>query len=371
MIIGQKKTLKSVPLTQNVKEQILQTSNPIMLQKEGGVLDQLYAIFKNRIEDHPESKDAKYSCYIEEKAMAAFLKFANDVYKARKHEAQGVFVGYYLHNENDSQKKFAVCTHFIQASGKTTNVTCEMSTQDLAKYSEYCDRNHMMIIAHVHSHPGLSAFYSMPDSETLRTLFYASQNVGIVIDNLHNEYLAYKMYNGEKLEEPIYQYNAEECLKEGKLIATLLSNVSHGSNLRTREVVDFSKLRQNTATEEKVTSKIESKKKESTQLQAESVNYLGIKIGSLENKIDNYYSYTKEQLADLPQVLMNILMEQGYITKGSDEPEKEIIHTSTCKETLYNKMSKVLPILLPIIELVLLFVILILELVSMYNMEVK
>lgn len=243
MIIGQKKTSNSVPLTSKLKEQILQTTNANILQQNGAILDNLYEIFKNRIQDHLDRADSKYTCYLEQKALSAFLKFADDVYKARRHEAQGVFVGYYLHDEHNPDCKFAVCTHFLQATGRTTSVTCEMSTQDLAKYSEYCDKNHMMIIAHVHSHPGLSAFYSMPDSETLRTLFYASQNIGIVIDNLQNQYLAYKMYDGAKREEPIFVYNAEECLKEGKLIPILLSNVSHGSNFITREVVDFSKIR--------------------------------------------------------------------------------------------------------------------------------
>lgn len=359
MIIGQKKISKSIPLTLNLKEQILQTTNPNILQQNGAILDNLYKIFKNRTQDHIDREGSSYTCYLEQKALSAFLKFADDVYKSRRHEAQGVFVGYYLHDEHNPNCRFAVCTHFLQATGRTTSFTCEMSTQDLAKYSEYCDKNHMMIIAHVHSHPGLSAFYSMPDSETLRTLFYASQNIGIVIDNLQNQYLAYKMYDGVKREEPIFVYNAEECLKEGKLIPILLSNVSHGSNFITREVVDFSKIRKPQIEEKVVVEEHDTKKKEEQNVQTEKINYLGVQLKSIEKKLEDNFSYTNSIVSGIPQTIVSTLTKYGIIEMinnrcGSGDNE----HTK--EKSLTDKIIGYLSLYIPIIQLCLLVAILIL-----------
>lgn len=321
MVIGKKRIIESVPLNSNLKESILQTDNINIHQKDGDSLDLLFDIFKNRLQDHEERKGLPYTCYIEQKALSAFLKFADDVYKERRHEAQGVFVGYYFHDENSPQTEFVVCTNFLQASGKTTSITCEMSTGDLSKYSEYCDKHHMLIIAHVHSHPGLSAFYSMPDSETLRTLFYANQNIGIVIDNLQNQYLAYKIYDGERREEPIFVFNTDECINSGKLVTTLISNVSHGSNFHIREVIDFSKLRspmppisqdqENNKDEGFIN---EEKKNTNESLKSKNIRHIDIRIKSVERKLEQYKDSFETTLQSLPQDLITHLLNNGFIT---------------------------------------------------------
>lgn len=117
-----------------------------------------------------------------------------------------------------------------------------MSTTDLNRYGEYCDKHKQLIVAHIHSHPGFGAFYSMPDSETLRTLFYADHNVGIVVDNLQNQYMGFKMYGNQKQEEPIYWFDLQESVECGHLNSSLLTNVSGNSNFKVHKVVNFSNL---------------------------------------------------------------------------------------------------------------------------------
>lgn len=241
MIIGKKKTVQSVALTENIDEVILGTAvESEYIANERRLLRDIYKAFKSK-DIELENKD--FVCYVERSALLAFLKFANEVYKTRRHEAQGVFVGYYFHNPNNDSKKFIVATNFLQASGNTSFATCEMSTQDLNKYGDYCDKHKQLIVAHIHSHPGFGAFYSMPDSETLRTLFYADHNIGIVVDNLQNEFLGFKMYGNEKREEPIYLFDIEDSIIGGHLNSCMLSNVSGSSNFKVHEVVDYSSLK--------------------------------------------------------------------------------------------------------------------------------
>lgn len=91
MIIGKKKRVQSIALTENIDDIIL-GSNPSNrdLIEERKLLRNLYQAFKSR---DIELENRGFVCYVEKHALLEFLKFANEVYEAQKHEAQGVFVG--------------------------------------------------------------------------------------------------------------------------------------------------------------------------------------------------------------------------------------------------------------------------------------
>lgn len=167
--------------------------------------------------------DQDFICLVEQKAMDAFVSFANEVYAATHNEATGVIVGYYLHHPQYPQKKIVVATNFLQATGNASSVTCEFSYEDSIRHSKYCDTHLMLPVVWVHSHPGFGVFYSSTDSSTLKNYFACSHQVGIVVDNLQNKYLGFKIYEGKQCVVDLYAFNIENCLSSHKLLLTKLN----------------------------------------------------------------------------------------------------------------------------------------------------
>lgn len=209
----------------SVESLSLEKSLPDMLYGENSkdshhqLLTDIYNIFNDSI----LSLDRDFTCFIEKKAMDAFITFANEVYNTTHNEATGIIVGYYLHSPTNPEKKIIVATNFLQATGSASSVTCEFSYEDSIRHSKYCDVHHTLPIVWIHSHPGFGVFYSSTDSSTLLNYFACHHQVGVVVDNLQDKYMGFKIYNGVQCNEDIYEFNIENCLKEKKLIYSRLS----------------------------------------------------------------------------------------------------------------------------------------------------
>jgi proteasome lid subunit RPN8/RPN11 len=174
------------------------------------ILEKLCDVFANRAALHTETAGKKFACYIEKKAFDAFVQFANETYQSRKHEATGLIVGYYLHDKDNPDSKFIVGTNFLPATGTTSTATCEFSYQDSIKHSDYCNAHKMLPLIWIHSHPGFGAFYSGTDDFTLKSYFYANHQTGVVVDNLEDESLGYKMYEDKRQEEDVFVFDLDK-----------------------------------------------------------------------------------------------------------------------------------------------------------------
>lgn len=161
--------------------------------------------------------DTEFICFVEENAMRKFELFANEIYNKTHNEATGLLVGYYLTQENNQSKKFLIATDFLQASGNASSVTCEFSYEDSIQHSLYCEENHVLPIIWIHSHPGFGVFYSSTDSTTLASFFARDHQMGIVVDNLQNKYLGFKIINGQQRNQDIYSFNIKDSVSSGRL----------------------------------------------------------------------------------------------------------------------------------------------------------
>ena len=208
MEFGKKKTINPLELSEDLPKQLYPTEKP--KERDYLVLNQLGEVLKNRAETHSETSNASFTCYIERMAFDAFVRYANDIYKERGHEATGVIVGYYLHDKNNPQSTFIVGTNFLKATGPTTRVTCEFSYEDSIRHSNYCDEHKVLPLIWIHSHPGFGAFYSGTDDSTLKTYYYAPYQVGVVVDNLQKQILGYKMYGDNKQKENVYIFDLDK-----------------------------------------------------------------------------------------------------------------------------------------------------------------
>jgi proteasome lid subunit RPN8/RPN11 len=138
--------------------------------------------------------DDGYHCFIEKDAFNEFVDFATGVHEATGYEATGIFAGYWL---SDGKNRYAYCTHFLPAKGKSTAVTCTIEPEDFGRFSDFCRRNNLTQLVWVHSHPGFGAFFSNTDDRTLRSLYRASQYMGVVVDIFKNEMAGFKTVDGE------------------------------------------------------------------------------------------------------------------------------------------------------------------------------
>ena len=144
-----------------------------------------------------------YTCYVEQTALRKFLDHANEIYAKFRHEATGLFVGYYLHSMDDSSKKVAVATDFLPSYGNTS-VTCEISHDEAARNAAYCVGHKVVPLVWPHTHPfKLPLFYSSVDSGTLSLDYSAPHQMGFVCDNLRNDYMGFKIVNGKECHERI------------------------------------------------------------------------------------------------------------------------------------------------------------------------
>lgn len=163
-----------------------------------------------------------YTCYIEKTALEKFLKHANEVYNTRGNEATGLFVGYYLHHLEDSNKKIAIVTDFLPAYGNTT-ITCEISHEDAAQNAEFCNNHKVLPLVWPHTHPfNRPLFYSCVDSLTLASVYSAPHQMGVVCDNLRNAYKGFKIINGKESHESLYCLDLQKSLEKGILVSECL-----------------------------------------------------------------------------------------------------------------------------------------------------
>ena len=189
-------------------------SNNPNYQKETRLLNQICGVFFNRTEIHKETAKNSFTCYIEKQAFDAFVSFANRIYEKKQHEATGVIVGYYLHDANNPDATFIVGTHFLEASGSTSSVTCKISYEDANAHSAFYEAHKLLPLIWIHSHPGFGVFYSSTDSKTLRQCYFAPHQVGVVVDNLQKQVLGFKMYGNEQRQENIYIFDLDKSTSD-------------------------------------------------------------------------------------------------------------------------------------------------------------
>lgn len=158
-----------------------------------------------------------YNLIVTKEAMQDFCRHGNEVYKNSHKEATGIHLGYYLHDPDDPDIKVGIATTFLPATGDASTVTCEFSYADSSEFSLYAEEHRLTVIDWPHTHPGFGVFYSSTDCQTLKTTFNAEQHAGIVVDNLQNRYLAYKIIDGKQEKIPIWGFSLEDCRKNGRL----------------------------------------------------------------------------------------------------------------------------------------------------------
>lgn len=157
-----------------------------------------------------------FSLFVVKEAMDAFCSYADGVYKTSHKEATGLFMGYYVHAPEDPDIRVGIATTFLEAHGDASTVTCEISFEDCIRAMNYGQKHHQQILVWPHSHPGFGVFYSGTDSTTLQTSFNADQHAGIVVDNLQDRYLAYKIIDGRQEQIPIWGFSLQEFRRTGE-----------------------------------------------------------------------------------------------------------------------------------------------------------
>lgn len=166
-----------------------------------------------------------YACLVEEQAKNDFLNHANQVYWNTRHEATGIFLGYYLHHPDAPEEKIAVAMKFLPALGNTSAVTCEIGYEDYARFALYAQQHHMVPVLWPHTHPfKADLFYSSVDSKTLRTQYCAPHQMGVVCNNLDNTYKGFKIIDGEQQEHNLYAFDLNHSAEDGSLLWTTLYN---------------------------------------------------------------------------------------------------------------------------------------------------
>lgn len=208
MQFGKPRTIMPFNVSDNLAERLYGDSPK--LKDDYVLLDQLCNVFKNRIHIHPQTKGRNFTCYIEKKAFDAFVNFANRTYLTKNHEATGLIVGYYLHDANYPEQSFIIGTHFLEAHGQTSSVTCEISYEDASAHNLFYEEHKLLPVVWIHSHPGFGVFYSSTDRETLKKCYFAPHQTGVVVDNLQNQILGFKMYGNRQEQENIYIFDLEK-----------------------------------------------------------------------------------------------------------------------------------------------------------------
>ena len=207
--------VKSLALTKDLPDLLYPSSGDPSVPDDPykRILTDIVRILEPVIHTFPKG----YSLLFVKEAMEAFTTYADEVYSQSRKEATGLHVGYYFHDPDDPEVKVAVPVTFIEAHGDATTVTCEMSYEETGAASLYCEEHHLRILVWIHSHPGFGVFYSLTDGKTLRTQFNAEQHAGVVVDNLHGLYLAYKIIDDRQETLPILGFSLTECRRDGVL----------------------------------------------------------------------------------------------------------------------------------------------------------
>jgi proteasome lid subunit RPN8/RPN11 len=154
----------------------------------------IQAIFDNRQILHAK-KVPEFAVYIDELTWYKFLQSADNEYTQRKNEASGIFLGHYF---ADQFGRYTVGTHFEAGNGtSTSSVLCEISVNDQLRILQTARDQKLLQLIWVHSHPTFGAFYSAVDFRTLKSMYYAPHQAGIVVDNVNCEYLGFKTKDGK------------------------------------------------------------------------------------------------------------------------------------------------------------------------------
>ena len=270
--------------------------------------------------------EGNFTCFVEKLALDAFEKFANEVYANTRNEATGIIVGYYLHDKDNPEKKIIVATNFLQATGTASNVTCEFSYEDSIRHSHYCDANKVYPVIWIHSHPGFGVFYSSTDRSTLKNYFNCNHQMGIVVDNIQQRYLGFKIYDGEQYQQDFFVFDIQKSLDEGTLICERLNDSNEDDTSKKKRTVSFKEL-------SKVSSHSHNKYNSSISFQL--LQNLSNQLNSLEkeNSINNLRKSIEELsvfLKELKKVLSMPFNISGLY--NSDDIKEEI--TTQVKEVI-------------------------------------
>lgn len=329
MNFGNKIGVSSIPLTLDSIENLYPESEQHNSQNEATFLykkeaENIVSLFKDEI----GQSDKTFRCFITKKAMDAFVAFANEIHQKNRNEATGIIVGYYFHDENQPDKKIIVGTNFLQATGSASSVTCEFSFQDSIRHSQHCDKFKVLPIIWIHSHPGFGVFYSQTDRSTLKGYFPCAHQMGVVVDNIQNQYLGFKIYNGKQQVEDIYIFDMDMCMKEKKLS---YQNVSYRhyeqsqNSPEKKKAVSFKDLSD--------TPKVTEQK---FQFHYNKLNELSTQLSNIE-KSDSFNLFIKSvsDLGKLVQSLKSLSSKQNYSFSNfsAKDMEKEIV--SQIKDVIY------------------------------------
>ena len=169
--------------------------------------ESIQAVFRDRSVLHG-SKVPAFSVYIYEQIWNKFLQKASDEYSLHNNEASGIILGQYF---IDKFGEYVVGTHFEAGNGSgTSSVFCEISVMDQLRILQTAKDHNLLQIIWIHSHPAFGAFYSIVDYRTLKSMYYAPHQAGIVVDNIKGEYLGFKVRSGNANEfKEIFLVNLE------------------------------------------------------------------------------------------------------------------------------------------------------------------
>ena len=152
--------------------------------------ERMKRIFSDRQKLHDDSIPAFVS-YLDESVWNSFILKANDEYTNRNHEASGIILGLYY---TDQFGEFSIGTDFEAGTGSETSAAfCEISVQDQVRIACLTNEKKLLQLIWIHSHPSFGAFYSSVDYKTLKGMYYAPHQCGIVVDNVKEEYLGFKV----------------------------------------------------------------------------------------------------------------------------------------------------------------------------------
>jgi proteasome lid subunit RPN8/RPN11 len=166
--------------------------------------------FKDRAKLHDRSSIPDFFVYIQDYAWNAFEHHSKEVYSQLRHEAQGIFVGYYY---KDQFGKFVVATKYEEGNGNSYSAYVEMSEECLAKISERCQNDGSLMLIWIHTHPGFGVFYSDTDYNCLKTNFYKPYQIGLVVDILKDQIRGFKTKGDNVIEyEDFRLFNEEKNL---------------------------------------------------------------------------------------------------------------------------------------------------------------
>ena len=258
-----------------------------------------------------------FNCFVEDTAFDAFLSFANKVHKETGNESCGIFVGYYLQPRNSSNTKIIVATRFLEAHGPASRVTCEISFEDNISYFNYCDEHRVLPLIWIHSHPGFGVFYSGTDSETLARCYYAPHQMGIVVDNLQNQVMGFKIYDGKECNEDIFTFNLQDNLSSERFISNNLYKKNKikitpvASNESKKKILDTTEGNKSKSEDDKL---IVTLSNIADCMDSVNSNYREIikdrsRITELENRIHTLIEYTSSYHNRLRNILkVNVLL---------------------------------------------------------------